>query len=328
MKDKYNYKNREKYSRENYNPNAEDMSWKIWMIIYPALIYLGISMVIQVISTFASINGFFSRFTGAETITFADGLTFVDKMDKIVSENSVYITLVSAIITIPIMLFLMDRDVMKSKINKTYRKYTKPEPFFYFPLCALAVASCIGVSAMVTLIPLDNVLGSYGEVEKAVFSSNIIIQILATVIAAPIVEELIFRGLAYNRAKNYTDWLTAAVLSALAFGVYHFNLVQGMYTFIIGVILAYVYERYKTIIAPIVFHAVINLVTVLLNVTGIGDAIDSNIFIKIIVAFLGLFITYRFIKYFQQVKISTDITPAEYLDREKKSNNKKNKRKY
>ena len=306
MKDKYNYKNREKYSRENYNPNAEDMSWKIWMIIYPALIYLGISMVIQVISTFASINGFFSRFTGAETITFADGLTFVDKMDKIVS--------------------LSLEDLIPG--GKTYRKYTKPEPFFYFPLCALAVASCIGVSALVTLIPLDNVLGSYGEVEKAVFSSNIIIQILATVIAAPIVEELIFRGLAYNRAKNYTDWLTAAVLSALAFGVYHFNLVQGMYTFIIGVILAYVYERYKTIIAPIVFHAVINLVTVLLNVTGIGDAIDSNIFIKIIVAFLGLFITYRFIKYFQQVKISTDITPAEYLDREKKSNNKKNKRKY
>lgn len=57
----------------------------------------------------------------------------------------------------------------------------------------------------------------------------------------------------------------AVIVSALFFGAFHGNLVQFVYAFIIGLMLAYVYEKFKTIWAPVIFHIGANLISVLIT---------------------------------------------------------------
>ena len=59
--------------------------------------------------------------------------------------------------------------------------------------------------------------------------------------------------------------------SALAFGIIHGNIVQGIYAFTVGLFFAWLMERYQRIIAPVLAHMSANLFVVLL---GEGSASD------------------------------------------------------
>lgn len=50
------------------------------------------------------------------------------------------------------------------------------------------------------------------------------------------------------------------------FGVFHWDLVQGIYSFFMGLILAYLMEKTNTVKAPVVFHFAANLAALVLAV--------------------------------------------------------------
>ena len=68
-----------------------------------------------------------------------------------------------------------------------------------------------------------------------------------------------------KRLRDFCNAKLAIIISAVFFGVFHGNLVQFVYAFIIGLMLAYVYEKMKTIWATIVFHVGANLLSVLIT---------------------------------------------------------------
>jgi len=47
-------------------------------------------------------------------------------------------------------------------------------------------------------------------------------------------------------------------ISALLFGVFHGNIVQGIYGTLMGLLIAYVYEKYDNFIAPVIIHVAAN----------------------------------------------------------------------
>jgi len=49
------------------------------------------------------------------------------------------------------------------------------------------------------------------------------------------------------------------VVSSLFFGCYHGNLVQAVYGSLLGLLIAYTYEKYKSFAAPVLFHAAANV---------------------------------------------------------------------
>ena len=59
--------------------------------------------------------------------------------------------------------------------------------------------------------------------------------------------------------------MVAAIISSLIFGIYHGNWIQAPYAMIIGLVCVFVYEKYKSIAAPIVFHMSANLFSVLIS---------------------------------------------------------------
>jgi len=83
--------------------------------------------------------------------------------------------------------------------------------------------------------------------------------IIAAVILAPIVEELMFRKIMIDRLSVYGDRL-ALVVSSVSFALFHGNVTQGIYTIIGGLAFGYVYIKSRNVKLSILLHMLMNFV--------------------------------------------------------------------
>lgn len=105
------------------------------------------------------------------------------------------------------------------------------------------------------------------------FGVSELVSLLALVaVVAPIVEELLFRGLIYQYLRRHQSLAVAVSISAAAFAVVHFIPVLFPSLFGLGVVLALLVERYGSIYPAIVLHALNNTIAVLLVYAASGRA--------------------------------------------------------
>lgn len=76
---------------------------------------------------------------------------------------------------------------------------------------------------------------------------------------APLAEEIVFRAMIFRTLRRGFALWPAAVLSGIAFGVYHMNLIQGVYASLLGILLAYIYEKTNSLLGVYLFHLSFNL---------------------------------------------------------------------
>lgn len=88
--------------------------------------------------------------------------------------------------------------------------------------------------------------------------------VIALVVLAPIAEEIFFRGVAFNALRREAGRRWAYVGSALLFAVIHLDIVVLVPLFLLGLALAWVYERTNSLLAPIALHATVNAISVVL----------------------------------------------------------------
>ena len=106
----------------------------------------------------------------------------------------------------------------------------------------------------------------YQETAEVFYANEFIVQIVCLGVISPIAEELIFRGLIYNRMKRGSRTpVPAMIFSSFMFGFYHGNIVQTIYGCLSGMLLAYLYEKYGSIKAPILAHITMNMVALILT---------------------------------------------------------------
>jgi membrane protease YdiL (CAAX protease family) len=101
-------------------------------------------------------------------------------------------------------------------------------------------------------------LSAMEAMEAATVNSDTISMFLYLSLGAPVVEEIIFRGLVMRGVEKYGKRL-AIWVSAIAFGLFHGNIVQSPYAFVVGLVLGYVAMEYN-ILWAMVLHMVNNLV--------------------------------------------------------------------
>lgn len=89
-------------------------------------------------------------------------------------------------------------------------------------------------------------------------------------IAAPLVEELYFRGLTMTVIDRRWGATVAVIGSSVYFATTHFQPLQFPALLIFGAILAYLVHRTERLGSAIVAHLAFNLTTVALLVTGVG----------------------------------------------------------
>lgn len=82
----------------------------------------------------------------------------------------------------------------------------------------------------------------------------------SSVVIAPVIEEIMFRGIMFTAiARRWPVWL-AAIGSSLAFAYLHGQVNVGIYTFVLGLLLCWLYRRSRSIIPGIALHFLNNLV--------------------------------------------------------------------
>lgn len=129
-------------------------------------------------------------------------------------------------------------------------------------LLLAGVAIQIMVDGILNLVsPLfpDTFAAYYELVSKAVGVNRAVPMIIATFIIAPIGEELFFRGVIMGYAKRYMPGAIAILFQGVLFGLYHGNIVQGIYACILGCLLGFVAYKSESLIPGMILHFSINL---------------------------------------------------------------------
>lgn len=168
-------------------------------------------------------------------------------------------------------------------------------------------------------IQMDKVLPPpawFMELFAKLFDSNLGVWggIMRVVIIAPVVEELIFRGVIMaGFIRNYKA-VYAIFFSALLFALFHLNPWQFPATFLLGLMLGWLRIRTGSILACIAGHAIHNGI-VFLTITYylklkdfkiLEPGLEGNYFIQGAILLLGLFIIFIFTRRSVIKSMSTD----------------------
>lgn len=123
----------------------------------------------------------------------------------------------------------------------------------------LAASSSVGINILLALTGFVQTSAVYQDVARQQYGVIFGVGAVLFGLISPIVEEIVFRGLVFNRMRRYYPVAVAMIVSGMLFGAYHGNLVQGVYGTCMGILLAYTYERMRSFFIPCLFHAVANL---------------------------------------------------------------------
>lgn len=133
----------------------------------------------------------------------------------------------------------------------------------------LAIYFCAGIATIFITPLLENNLGKQ-EFQVPVQMmleakqnnpSLLVALVILAVIVAPICEEFVFRGYIYGTLKRFSCRFFAATISALFFAVVHTSLWSVVPLFIVGFLLALIYEISGSLWAAIFTHALFNGIT-------------------------------------------------------------------
>ena len=131
-----------------------------------------------------------------------------------------------------------------------------------------------------TLIPTDGYLEDLFKQFGSAFETLLQYKVAGFImvcIFAPIFEEILFRGIILKGLINFKiNPVIAIVVSGIIFGAAHFNPWQFVGAGLLGTIFGFVYYRTKSILLPIILHALNNTLsyTIMLQ----NNSMDENVF--------------------------------------------------
>ena len=144
----------------------------------------------------------------------------------------------------------------------------------------IGIVMIYGISIVANMI-INFVLGggSNDSANQLLFedylNNGALLMAFQSVVLAPILEELLFRGLVFRSLRDKSKWL-AIFASSFLFGFLHIysalfagDLSQLIYLLSyggMGFAFSYAYEKRKTICVPILMHMINNLVAIILLV--------------------------------------------------------------
>lgn len=155
-------------------------------------------------------------------------------------------------------------------------------------LLLFGLSASVVVGFLWEIIPFpESAWEIYNETVGSMLSPNTGIALLAVVLMAPIVEELLCRAILIGQFSKFMPKWAAVIVSAAIFGIIHGNLIQGTYAFVCGLLLGAIYLRFRSVTASILFHVGFNASSFLLS--AIPDE-PAPLAIVVLVLFCGLFV--------------------------------------
>lgn len=180
--------------------------------------------------------------------------------------NLAYVTLVRYIVYI-VVFGIWLRKISSASERKQFIKFPAI-PAIPFIIVA-GVAGQFFVDSALTLVRpfFSNTFSEYDKqvTSRVLGASASYVLYFAIFFVAPLAEELLFRGLIqkyvgkfFHEIMDKGADLCTVLFQALLFGIYHGNMIQGIYAFVLGILLGFLAVRFNSLIPGIIFHIAIN----------------------------------------------------------------------
>lgn len=114
----------------------------------------------------------------------------------------------------------------------------------------------------------------------------LVTEFLTSVIFAPILEELLYRGVILRKLSGISNNF-AIFMSALMFGCMHGNLLQAVLCFLVGIVLGYAAVKTSSLVLPIAGHMFINFTATSSTFVEyfLGEEISGSYWTAVIILF-------------------------------------------
>ena len=121
----------------------------------------------------------------------------------------------------------------------------------------------LAITLIINLIP-QSFMNKYNMSVGLATTGNLFLMIVATGIMGPIAEEITFRHFILQPNRRVSEKY-AIIISAISFGIMHGNIIQGTYTFILGLLFAREDIKENNLLPSIIMHITINTSSVLIS---------------------------------------------------------------
>ena len=149
----------------------------------------------------------------------------------------------------------------------------------YFAVFAIILFGCQFIftqSAQLFEFFLNQIgLSTKGAIESATSADDSFMLVIYAAFVGPFVEELLIRGGVVYRLKHYGK-IFSILISAMAFGLFHMNLIQGVFAFFVGILFAYIALEYSFLWA-VFFHILNNFGFSLLVESGLPALLGAEL---------------------------------------------------
>lgn len=197
----------------------------------------------------------------------------------VITRSNIDDTMIAALVASPICTLLAALlGIYLSKIPLKKYIANKLESKIKLLYCFLLFLGVYFMSLLIggileTFIPSNDSLNSV-----FIQGFNSWIGVLAIVVLAPIFEELLFRGVILRGfLKNYGP-MTSVIMTAVLFGVFHFNPIQSITAAILGLALGWMFIKTGSLWVCMLFHALYNgFSTLIYYITSSGNISDMTL---------------------------------------------------
>ena len=144
---------------------------------------------------------------------------------------------------------------------KTATGFNKVKPITYL----LVFLLCITIHPFINMFGvLTNIFipGGNEAISSQLLNNGFILNTIFAAILPALVEEFIFRGMLLNTYVQTNRLRASILLSALVFALYHFNLIQGLYAFVLGIIIGLIFVLTDSVLPCMLFHFTFNGISV------------------------------------------------------------------
>jgi membrane protease YdiL (CAAX protease family) len=118
----------------------------------------------------------------------------------------------------------------------------------------------------------------YQNASDAFYGTTFGLELLGSALITPFLEELLHRGVVFGRLRRRMGMWPAVFVSALIFAALHFNMVQFVYAFLLGVVFALFVEKTGKLYSAVIAHVVANGIAVVRTETGfLQSTVDKSV---------------------------------------------------
>jgi len=249
--------------------NRTPQSKRFWRILGPILIYFGIQfvgqMIVQTVVLATHMQDLVEMMQSAQTESYPEVVaTLSVKLMEWMMEYQSLISGFLALCTIPLPAFLFWRDrKMERAVQLPVNKVAPLKKNIWILL--FGAAFCVGMNVVMVMSGLAMKDVSFLNVSKALYSESLGVMLVCQGLIVPIAEEWMFRGVLYRRCREQMKFWGAAFSVSLLFAFIHGSVTQMAYTLILGIFLAYVYEKFGSLKAPMFLHILVNSISIVLT---------------------------------------------------------------